>query len=86
MSKGWVNNFSKRHALRTIYLAGEAGSVHVDTVVADMVELRKELAEYKPSCIFNIDETGLFYNILPNQTYIGQIKDGESVGYQIHEV
>ena len=51
-SRGWVENFVKHHALRSVALHGEAGQVQAGEVSKDI----------------GIDETGLFYKLLPRRT------------------
>lgn len=60
-SKGWANICIKRRALRSVPLSGEADSANMQMVAADMAKLRQKLADYDANCIFNVDETGLFF-------------------------
>ena len=69
-SRGWTDKFVKRHSLRSVALYGEAGSVDVSGIDADIVALREKLGDYEPSNIYNVDETGLFFKFLPRRTYI----------------
>ena len=62
-SRGWTDKFVKRHSLRSVALHGEAGSVDVSGIAADIVALREKLRDYKPSNIYDVDETGLFLNL-----------------------
>lgn len=57
-SQGWVEKFRARHGLTLPRLSGEADSVDMGVVTAD---LRKLLEEYDPNDVYNGDETGLFF-------------------------
>ena len=35
-----------------------------------MAAVRKECEKYEIYCVFNVDETGLFYQVLPRRTYL----------------
>ena len=78
-SQGWVSNFVKRWALRSVSLSGEGGSVNGAQVSGYIAALREKLREFDPSCIFNVDETGLFFKLLPRRTYISSFEDKRSV-------
>ena len=49
-------------------LHGEAASADMRAVTAGRAQLQEELAAYSLNDIYNMDETGLFYKLLPNQT------------------
>lgn len=69
-SKNWCLAFTKRHALRSQSLHGEAGSVNALAVAGEISQLRSDLAQYPPDHIYNMDETGLFFKLLPRRTYV----------------
>ncbi|CAG8806011.1 36319_t:CDS:2, partial [Gigaspora margarita] len=50
----------------------EAASVLLETLADERIKLRQLLSQYEPKNIYNADETGLFYQILPNQTLAQQ--------------
>ena len=59
---GWLSGFKERKGLSLRTIQGEAKSVNMDsveswksTVLADL------LRTYGPDCIYNADETGLYY-------------------------
>ena len=62
-SSRWLTGFVSRHALRSTHLHGEAGSVKVSELSADIEAIRIRLQDFRPEFI-NIDETGLFSNCL----------------------
>lgn len=77
-SKGWVVNFAKRHTFCTVALSSETGSVDSSAVAADMSLLRETLAYNDATFIFYVNETGLFYNLLPKLTYICRYENRNS--------
>ncbi|CAB1101671.1 unnamed protein product [Ectocarpus sp. CCAP 1310/34] len=60
-SEGWVEKFVKRNDLHSRTLHGEAGRLRV---------IRETCAQYVPECVYNADETGLCYRIMPKATYL----------------
>ncbi|XP_064483693.1 tigger transposable element-derived protein 4-like [Ornithodoros turicata] len=68
-SEGWLAGFKARHGLTVRTVSGEAKSVDMN-VVEDWVAtgLQHLLRKFKPDDIFNADETGLFYKMLPRKT------------------
>ena len=69
-SEKWARNVIKRNGLQHIRLHGEAGSVDRGNIVLQMNELHAQLRDYEPAHIFNMDETALFYKLMPRCTYI----------------
>ena len=67
-SDGWVDNFKKRHNLKTYNMHGEAASAPLKDLDAMRENLRQILKNYDPKDIFNCDETGLFWKMKPNHT------------------
>ncbi|XP_049267704.1 tigger transposable element-derived protein 4-like [Rhipicephalus sanguineus] len=68
-SDGWLRNFKKRYDLAFKKMCGESGAVD-NTLVTNyrgekLVEL---LRRYSADDTFNLDETGLFYKLLPEKT------------------
>ena len=78
-SRVWVQNCVKRHALRSVALHGEAGQVQAGEVSKDIGILRSHLCDYDADCIYNIDETGLFYKPLPRRTHVSIWQDRKSL-------
>ena len=71
-SEGWLRGFKERHGLKRVKLHGEATDADVASSEKDMEALKKKLTEYDLDHIYNIDETGLFYRMLPNFTFTVQ--------------
>jgi hypothetical protein len=70
-SNGYVTRFIKRNCLQSVLLHGKDGSCpSSEEVQAKMTAIRTELENYDAAHIFNVDETGLFFRMLPRRTYI----------------
>lgn len=69
-SNKWLFAFLHRNGIKCKSLHGEAGSVDHDKIRKDIDSLRKNLSEFDEDCIFNVDETGLFFRLLPKKTYL----------------
>lgn len=78
-SQGWITNFVRRHGIRSVSLHGEGGSVNAMGVSEGMRKLREKLIDYDVDCIFNMDETGLFFKLLPSRSYITSAENIKSV-------
>lgn len=66
---GWLSRFKKRHNIVFKNVCGESQSVDVgllDQWRSDV--LVKAMEKYRPCDIFNADETGLFWRLLPDKT------------------
>jgi hypothetical protein len=69
-SSGWIERFKKRSGFVYRKVCGEANSVNPEAVVAwKDTTLLHLMAKYSPKDIFNADEFGLFYNMLPDNIY-----------------
>ena len=78
-SKKWCISFTKRHALRSVAMHGEAGSASPIEVAKEIAELREKLLHYPVQNIYNVDETGLFYKLIPRRTYVLESEGKKSV-------
>ena len=68
-SNGWIDHFKQRHDLSFKTIIGEKGDVNMDTTQTWLKDVFPTLIEgYKSNDIYNADETGLFYQLLPNKT------------------
>lgn len=79
-SKGWVIRFIQKHSLRSVALHGKAGSVSTTAVTFEMTLLRQDGCKYYTESVFNVDETDLFFKLIPRQPYISQTKNFKSLG------
>jgi hypothetical protein len=83
-SNGWIHRFKKRSDLVYRKASGEANSVNPEEVVAwKDTTLLHLMAKYSPKDIFNADEFGLFYNMLPDKTYT--FKEASCKGTKINK-
>jgi hypothetical protein len=67
-SSGWVSRFKDRHGLVFKKLAGESAEVSVESIDAWLESLPSLLGVYEPCDVYSADETGLFFNVLPDRT------------------
>src|SRR3984957_13238288 len=67
-SNGWLDKFKKRNNIQRYRAYGEAGSASLETLPEKRMKLRRLLGRFTLDRIYNIDETGLFYRMPPNQT------------------
>jgi hypothetical protein len=68
-SVGWLDRFKKRHNIAFHSICGEAGDVPIkDCDEWTITKLPLLLKDYAAKDIFNADETGLFWRLLPNKT------------------
>ncbi|UYV83543.1 TTC21B [Cordylochernes scorpioides] len=81
-SKGWLEKFKAKRNIAFKRLHVEAGSVDANSVATWKGGIIPSLlAKYSPQDIFNADETGLFYKLLPNQTMTIRDKSTELIVY-----
>ena len=73
-SKGWFENFKKRHSLHNVKLSGESASADHTAASTYPAELKALIEEkqYLPQQVFNADETGLFWKRMPSRTFISK--------------
>ena len=70
-STGWLQRFKQRHGIRQLRLQGETLSADVAAAADELVKFFNEyVEEHQLSLhqIFNCDETGLYWRLLPNKT------------------
>lgn len=68
-SKSWIDRFKKRYHISSSKIHGEAASVSAETTRDWLNNIWPDLRrDYSNNDIFNGDETGLFYKLVPNQT------------------
>ena len=69
-SEGWLYRWKKRHGILYKTVCGKRGSVDDDATdkwVEDV--LKPKLAQYSLENVFNLDETALFWRLLPDKTH-----------------
>ena len=68
----WFEKFKKRKGLQQMVLCGEGSEVDKNDpkTLAELELLYKEISKYHPENIYNMDETGLFFRVLPKYTVL----------------
>ena len=73
---GWLNNTLKAHNMDRVKLHGEADDLNDEEVATLMIPFRQQLEDLiekkdiEPHCLYNADQTGMFYQKLPNSIYV----------------
>ncbi|XP_063241569.1 tigger transposable element-derived protein 6-like [Bacillus rossius redtenbacheri] len=67
-SVGWLNRFKARHGISSHKIVGESASVDPKSVSEWLPLLQNILSRYQPRDVYNADELGMFYNLLPDRT------------------
>ena len=68
-SNGFIDRFKKRHGIKSHLISGEAAAADINAANAWIDKtLPGLLQRYAPEDIYNADESGLFYEGLPNKT------------------
>lgn len=71
-SDGWFRKFKRRHGLRFLKVCGEILSSDTTTITPFIHEFHAKINEMQLTNeqLNNADETGLFYKLLPDKTYV----------------
>lgn len=71
-SEGWLDKFKRRFGIRILSMTGEKLSCDTDAVEPFKEEFKKAIDEMglTPDQVYNADESGLFWRLLPNKTYV----------------
>lgn len=67
-SNGWLQRFQHRHNISALCIKGEGASVDIVAAEQWRESVMPILKQYTPQDTFNMDETGLFYNMKPERT------------------
>lgn len=67
-SKGWLDRFRTRYNIHFRVVSGESRTVDQDTIIDWKSPLYSIIEHYDPADMFNCDETGLFYNLMPDRS------------------
>jgi hypothetical protein len=78
-SEHWVKRFVTRNQLASVRLHGEAGSVDPGAIASQLATLATICADYEQDNIYNVDETGLYYKLLPRRSYISTKESKKTV-------
>jgi len=69
-SSTWCFKWLKWNNYLSKWLHGEAADVDLIGVADGIAKLREEISNYPPEHVYNMDETGLNFYLLPRQTYV----------------
>ena len=68
-SQGWLTKFKQRHGVICKVVSGEAAAVDSEVTSTWLrTTLPTLLSRYSANDIYNADETGIFFEMLPNKT------------------
>lgn len=69
-STGWLSRWKQRHGVRHVRISGEIRSSDVEAAEAFIPKLQEmvEESDLSPEQVYNADETGLYYKMLPDRT------------------
>ena len=71
-SNGWLEKWKTRHNVKQFSVAGEDGEVNAETLESWAERLPEIVKGYKLKDIWNADETGLFWRVLPDKSHAKQ--------------
>ena len=69
-SNGWFERLLKRNDINLKTISGESSAVDEEVVENWKTNLKQHMKVFDFRDIFNFDETGVFYKLLPNKSYI----------------
>lgn len=75
-SDGWLQNFKKRHGVRLLQISGEKLSSQPQLVDPFKMKLKTKIEELGlvNDQLYNADESGLFWKLLPQKTYVSSLE------------
>ncbi|KAF9101672.1 CENPB DNA-binding domain-containing protein 1 [Mortierella sp. AM989] len=68
-SASWFDAFKKRYHISYCQLHGEAGSIDLEAIEPELVDIRRHCAQSTPDTILNCDETGFYLKELDTRSY-----------------
>lgn len=71
-SNGWFDRFKRRHGIRFLTVSGEKVSADLTSITPFIHRLRAKMQEMNitEKQLYNADESGLYYRLLPNKTFV----------------
>ncbi|XP_060860796.1 tigger transposable element-derived protein 4-like [Metopolophium dirhodum] len=70
-STGWLDRFRSRHSIVYRQISGEAESVNNDDIASWKNNvLPSLLRDYAPDDVYNADEFGLFFKLMPDKSFV----------------
>lgn len=75
-SVGWLDKFKRRFGIRLLSLTGERLSCQEDSVEPFIAKFKKTIEEMNltPDQVYNADESGLFWRLLPKKTFVHKVE------------
>lgn len=65
---GWVRGFLKRYSVKDRKRHGEAAGVDTEAMEEQLIAVRRLVRLYQPEDVYNCDETGLFFKLVPERS------------------
>ena len=83
-SGGWLNRFKQQHGIKQVSIRGEQRSADEEAAESYPGVLRELLLNEGPSLeqVYNCDETGLYYKMLPDKTLAQKSDDKKTLGFK----
>ena len=80
---GWLKRFKDRHGVRALAIQGESLSAPTESIESYKMKLAKIIEEEDLTLnqVFNCDETGLYWKLLPNKTLVSA-REKEAKGFK----
>jgi Tc5 transposase DNA-binding domain len=75
-SNGWLANFKTRNGLKQHRIHGQSGDAQMTGIEERMQILQTKISGYNYDDVYNMDETGLFYNFAPDKTIASRQIEG----------
>jgi hypothetical protein len=85
-SNGWVEKFLARHDITIRKLTGESASADINGAKSFVESFETVYSKYDNVDIFNCDETGLFYKLLPNKSYVNKKETGHGIKSDVRRI
>ena len=82
-SSGWLRNFKSRHDIHEVRIRGEQRSAD-EAAATEYPPLLKKIideGQYGPEQIYNADETGLYFKMLPDRTLAKRTDEQKTLGF-----
>ena len=68
-SNGWLEAFKKRYGICSYQCFGESGSVNMETIEGNLLQLRETINKFEWKDTYNMDKTGLFFRVQVSTNY-----------------
>lgn len=75
-SNGWLQKFKRRYGIKFLKIAGEKLSSQPELIAPFKEKLLQKLTKLELSSeqIYNADESGLYWKLLPDKTYVSSLE------------